>query len=289
MTNEEINYELAREIQIERRITNKILKLIILAEDRKVHLERGFSNLHRWLVEEHKYSASAANRRIQAARLLRAVPTVARKIEEGSINLTTLAQAQSMIRNQEKVSKVTLEQKTAVVETIENLSALQVEQALMTLLPENISTIKRAVITVVDQNTQRLAVNFTNEEMALLQRAKEVLAHSILDGDIAKVLVRALKELIARQDPLQKKTATVSHRANRVAVIRRDHACCTFKEPSTGRVCGERFMIERDHIIPKANGGDESIRNGRALCRAHNQLMSEKLLGKQRANGWRHA
>ena len=117
MTNEEINSELAKQIKSERKITNTILRLIILAEDRKIPLERGYKNTHQWLVKEHKYSHSAANRRIQAARLLSAVPSVEEKIEDGSVNLTTLAQAQSMIRTQEMMSKekVTQAQKEKAV------------------------------------------------------------------------------------------------------------------------------------------------------------------------------
>ena len=182
MTNAQINDELAREIKSERKITNRIFKLIILTEDRKLHLQRGFSSLHKWLVQEHKYSAPAAYRRIQAARLLRSVPSVESKIESGAVNLTTLAQAQSMIRTQEMNSKQKVSNKTKheAVAKIVGLNSLDAEQSLMDLLPENISAVKRESVTVINSGTQRLSTNLTNQAMADLQRAKELLAHTIL-------------------------------------------------------------------------------------------------------------
>ena len=73
MTNSEISEKFSSLVKTERKITLEILQLINLVEDRKLHLERGFGSLHDWLIKEHKYSESAANRRIQAARVLRSV------------------------------------------------------------------------------------------------------------------------------------------------------------------------------------------------------------------------
>ena len=35
--------------------------------------------------------------------------------------------------------------------------------------------------------------------------------------------------------------------------------------------CGERFMLEYDHVRPWARGGEHAVGNVRLLCRAHNQ------------------
>src|SRR5271170_6205936 len=98
MTIEEINLAMACEVGVERGATLRILNLINRAEKQRLPLERGFKSTHAWLILEHRYSESAANRRIQAARLLKLVPAVAGKIAAGSVNLTTLTKAQSMIR-----------------------------------------------------------------------------------------------------------------------------------------------------------------------------------------------
>ena len=80
MTNQEISERFSSLVKTKRKITLEILHLINLVEDRKLHLERGFGSLHDWLVQEHKYSETAAKRRIQAAKLLRSVPKVSKKL-----------------------------------------------------------------------------------------------------------------------------------------------------------------------------------------------------------------
>ena len=96
MTNREINLEMKKETSFERKTTIRILNLINLAEKQKTHLELGYGSLHAWLIQEHKYSERSANRRIQAARLLKAVPEAHSKLEDGRVNLSTMAKAQSM-------------------------------------------------------------------------------------------------------------------------------------------------------------------------------------------------
>ena len=104
MTNQEINFKFGELVKIERKTTLEILHLINLAEDRKLYLELGFPRIYAWLIIGHKYSDRAANRRVQAARLLRSVPSASGKIASGAVNLTTLAKAQSMMCTQERLS-----------------------------------------------------------------------------------------------------------------------------------------------------------------------------------------
>ncbi|MGZ4198789.1 MAG: HNH endonuclease, partial [Thermoleophilia bacterium] len=223
------------------------------------------------------------------------------KLEDGRVNLSTMARAQSMIRTQEKVGKVSREEKAKAIETIENQSELKAEQSLMSLFPENASQVNRERVTVINENVQRLALNHTNEAMADLQRIKELLSHIIPGGETAEVLAYLYKDFIKRNDPLAKKAATkntatpntnatgapLARRASRKVVIQEADGCCSFRDPVTGRRCGNRVRVEQDHVIPRANGGDDSIQNARLLCRAHNQYMSETILGRERANRWR--
>ena len=84
-------------ISQERKITNEILQMINQAEDRRIHLKRGFSSLFTWLVG-FGYSESAAYRRIEAARQIRAVPSIAEKLQTGELNLTTVTKARSAMK-----------------------------------------------------------------------------------------------------------------------------------------------------------------------------------------------
>ena len=67
--------------------------------------------------------------------------------------------------------------------------------------------------------------------------------------------------------------------ATRRAVERRDGGQCTFISDDGVR-CTARHYLEMDHVLPFAWGGGHEVDNLRLLCRAHNQLMSEDLMGK---------
>ncbi len=298
MTDQEINEQMSVLVKNERLTTVEILKLINLAEERKLHLSMAYGSLLDWLVKEHKYSEAAAYRRINAARLLKSVPEVSNKIEEGSVNLSTLAKAQTYIRTQEKVSgkKVSEGEKAETINKIENKSILGAEQALIAQFPNTASEINQDRLTVVDENTQRLSVNLPNEVVEELKRVAELLSHKMPNAKFGEIIGCALKYYIKKEDPLvkeQKNSAAVARGANvskgvKHVVIKKAEGCCEFVDERTGRRCGARYQMETDHRIPKAHGGSNRIENLRGLCKKHNLYMSEKILGRNKANQWRN-
>ena len=52
----------------------------------------------------------------------------------------------------------------------------------------------------------------------------------------------------------------------------RDGGCCSYVDPHSGRRCGSRFLLELDHIIPLALGGDAQPSNLRLHCSAHHRF-----------------
>ncbi len=69
-------------------------------------------------------------------------------------------------------------------------------------------------------------------------------------------------------------------------VWHRDGGQCTF-ESDAGRRCERRSQLEYDHVIPEALGGDDSAKNLRLRCCAHNQLAAERAFGKRYIEGRR--
>ena len=55
-------------------------------------------------------------------------------------------------------------------------------------------------------------------------------------------------------------------------VWRRDGGCCSYVDPHSGRRCGSRFLLELDHIVPFALGGDAQPSNLRLHCSAHHRF-----------------
>ena len=61
-------------------------------------------------------------------------------------------------------------------------------------------------------------------------------------------------------------------------VHERDEGRCTFVSEA-GKRCESRRMVEFDHDVPRACGGESTPENLRLLCRAHNQVVAERTFG----------
>jgi 5-methylcytosine-specific restriction endonuclease McrA len=63
-------------------------------------------------------------------------------------------------------------------------------------------------------------------------------------------------------------------------VYSRDQGQCSFVSKG-GRRCGERALLELDHVTPFAVGGASTPDNLRFLCRAHNQQHARNHFGQR--------
>jgi hypothetical protein len=270
MTNQELEIRFTVLVKEERRITSEILELIQEVERRKLHLERGFASLFDWLTKGHGYSQPAAYRRIQAARLLKAVPEAHEKISSGEVNLTTLAQVQGALKREEKRTgqTITARVKSDLLTKIEGKSAQETEKLLVSIFPGE----KKESLRPINASESNLQLILDADAVAALQRTKELLSHALPGASWSEIVSHLVKEFVKRKD--QSTSAAVNHRVKKLAGF-----SCEYKDPATGRICGSRYQIEVDHVVPKAKGGSNHIGNLRALCRQHNLLEARRHLG----------
>lgn len=311
MTDQEIQVRMERLVRTERKITNEILRLVRLADERKFFLELGFSSLFDWMTRGLGYSEGAAQRRISSARLVSAVPAAAEKIESGKLNLTTLAKAQAAIRAEEKVvgGKLSEERKAAVVALIEDKSAAEAERVLVDFFPDSAPRTARESRVEIAGDQVRLSITLSREAVEDLERVRDLLSHALPEASLADVIAYVAREFRARKDPLSKKsnhrsaepstaapsTAAAAKRrvsavipaAIRKAVMERDQRRCVFEDPRTKRRCGSTYRVELDHVYPRALGGEDTVENLRCLCRSHNLHAARLTLGESRAGSWR--
>jgi 5-methylcytosine-specific restriction endonuclease McrA len=207
LSNDEIVSRLDRLVPQERALTSEILELIREADRRRLYLELGYANIYKWLIGAYGYSQSAANRRIQAARLLSAVPEVREKILSGALNLTTLTQVQSTVRKEEirTGEKVPLALKKDLLERIENKSSDEVQRLLAKEFPE---TQAAESLRFVSETESKLNVILDGQTRQLLERAKELMSHSHPGASWAGVIGHLAQEFVKRKDPLAKPIAT---------------------------------------------------------------------------------
>ena len=82
--------EIECEIRAERRSTAKIVRCLAVIDSQRLYLQLGFSSLYDLVTRRLGYSSSAAMRRIKAARVAIAEPTVIAKLESGELNFATI-------------------------------------------------------------------------------------------------------------------------------------------------------------------------------------------------------
>ena len=288
-------------VKEERRVTRAILDHINEVERRRAYAELGYSSVFDWLVHDLGYSESAAYRRIQAARLLKAVPEAAARLEAGVVSLTTLAKAQTFFRADEKRrgTRISIEEKSQVVDSISSCSGRETERRLASLFPEvtNAQALDRTRL--IDDDRVSVQVTFTRTQHEKLKRLGEVLSHSHPGASNAELLEVAIDHFLARKDPLQRKPSERSMRSDtakkvnalsvrvRNSLIQKSGAQCEYRDPKSRRRCESRHFLEVDHIQPRALGGGNSPSNLRVLCRTHNLLMAEVKLGRETMERYR--
>jgi HNH endonuclease len=148
-------------------------------------------------------------------------------------------------------------------------------------------------------------VNFTadNEFRQLLEDVRALISHAEPKGDLLNVMKRGLEalrvELLKKRFGVGRKprrfrlstsepraASAGSKRTRRVSaavareVYARDQGRCTFCADD-GRRCGERRLLQLDHVVPHAEGGETTIANLRLRCRAHNLHTARAHFGRE--------
>jgi 5-methylcytosine-specific restriction endonuclease McrA len=134
----------------ERRLTAQLLHHLKEIDRRMIYAKQGFPSLYEFLVSRLGYSSGAAYRRISAMRLLRDFPEIEKKIEDGSMNLSTASKVHGFFRDAKTIThrNFTPEQKLDILEQVESKTTREVEKILLKIEPEVIPRDRVRQITV---------------------------------------------------------------------------------------------------------------------------------------------
>jgi len=297
---------------------------------RRLYLEQACPSMFDYCVRVLQFAEGVAYKRIAVARAVREFPELLGAIERGELHLT----AASLI-----APHLNRECAVAWLKAARHKTAREIKQWIADRKPKD--HVKASVRKVVERRlvldvpkgaeltgavrggalqlrdpasrsrasseplgANRYSVRVTIDSVAHdeLQELRALLRHQIPDGDVAKIVERAIHALLeqarkqkrgARSPRTPAKTPTPSKRparkiptAIRRAVWERDGGRCSY-ESREGRRCGTRDFLEFHHHVPWARCQQHRESNIHLRCRAHNQHAAELDFGTQHMAGYR--
>ncbi|MGZ3771238.1 MAG: HNH endonuclease [Bdellovibrio sp.] len=312
ISNSDLEFQLKNLVAKERKLLHVILEHIKEVDVRKIYLERAYSSLYEYLVKELGYSGSAAMRRLEAARLLKEVPTLAEKIQEGSVNLSQIGELSRALKEKEKTCgmKVSCAQKEELVGIITGKTTQETQKELSLAL--DVQPKKHDSQRMQQDESIRLEITLTKEQYQKLMTCKDLATASLYqlqkDSSLGSVIETLADQYLAKKMRPETETPTNTNTKNtdtknvvklatktiseterviksrvnksltpkiRKAVLSRD-LCCQFKDSKTGRQCKSTYSLQVDHKTSRWASGDHSIENLQVLCFYHNQFKYQK-------------
>ncbi len=199
LTDELLEVRLKKLVSSERKITHLVLQYIAEIDRRKLYLQRAYSSLFEFMVKEHGYSAAAAMRRIEGARLLIQIPEVSEKLESGALNLSQVALVQRAEREYKKETKsdIPIETKRELLSRIENQTQAKSEALISQEL--GISIVTKNKLTHHKDESVTLAITLTKEQLNALEQVWAMLSHAVPEKNWASLISYLAQKEISRR------------------------------------------------------------------------------------------
>ncbi len=205
LSNDSLITDLKDLVTQEREMLLEILQYLKEVENRQLYLKMGYPSLFAFLTESLGYSEGAAQRRIQAMRLMKELPEVGPKIESGEISLSVASQVQGFIQREDKKRKTEKTpllkptEKLQLLNQLEGTSSRECERQLVKISPEAaMPTEKTKPLSETKTMIQFVA---GSDLMNKIQRLKSLTSHTNPEGKY-EVLFKKLSELaLDKLDP----------------------------------------------------------------------------------------
>lgn len=246
--------------QQEQKITLKLLNHLKEIESRKLYVEKGYSSLFLYCVEELGYTKGAAARRISSARVLIEMPEIEPKIESGHLSLTNLSMAADVFRKENINDKT---EKKEILKAIENASTRECEKTLSNVKnPQNLC--------IETKNLHVISVSVPEDVFQKFEKIRGLFASQRLSKEdiFSKMFEITLKHLEIKRFSISSKLPPSASQTRYIPAGLRKHV---YERDKVCQKCGSSWDLEIDHIVAIALGGKTELENLRLLCRNCNQ------------------
>lgn len=257
LPNEVLINDIDNLVKREREITAQVLGHLREIDRRKLYADLKCSSLFDYCVKKLKYSEGQASRRVKACRMLQEMPSIAKKIEEGTLNLSLINQVAGFIKN-ENITDPKI--KEEIVAKIEKKTAREAE-AILHLMSS-------------DGAPKKVNVSLKEDTVVELRKLQAQKAHTCPDlSTLLDKMIVDIKEVWVPMAPIRHRTSQGKSRYVPMAVkhrLKKDAKCVN---------CGSNYALEIDHIKPFSQGGMTIEENLQILCRNCNQRKAIREFG----------
>jgi hypothetical protein len=217
----------------------EIVEYVHEIERRKLYIGHGRTSLYSFLTKDLGYASASAQRRIDSARLLDSVPELKQDLESGILNLTQVSMMVHAVRqkqSEEPGVQVSASEKQELLKKVKNQDTRETQKILAQELNLEIKVQEKQKIQ--RDESVRLEVTFSKEEMEVFQRVRELISHTNPNPTWAELLSYSARELVKRKDPRSKKhsepntKASVNAKSSANAGVSADGLSSTKAEPS---------------------------------------------------------
>lgn len=196
----------------ERELLTELLRYLHEVETRGLHLDRAYPSMFAFCTRYLGYSEMEAYTRIQAMRLLYAVPEVETKLQTGTLTLSNAAAAQCFFRREDRRRRklnsapLTSEKKREIVLSLENLSARECEQSLRDAFTSTEPPPREKTVGLAGD---RFLIQFVADRalMEKMDRARSILSHRGVENRYDLLFSVTFDFLLKKLDPLSKNAA----------------------------------------------------------------------------------
>jgi hypothetical protein len=284
---------------------------------RRLYLEQACSSMFVYCVRVLHFAEGVAYKRIHVARAARGHPELLEAIRRGDLHVTAASLLAAQITKENVRELITAARRRTAEQVRELLADRRPRpdvQASVRRIPDPLpakpagTPVQKLALEVPERppapthasarpeplGDERYCVRFTadRETYAQLQELRALMRHRVPDGDLGKILGRAISALLAqvRKQKLADGAAPKAAKppssnpsrsipgAVRREVFRRDEGRCTYVS-TTGRRCGSREFLEFHHEEPWARSRNHPVAGITLRCRAHNQRQAERDFG----------
>jgi 5-methylcytosine-specific restriction endonuclease McrA len=176
---------------------------------RKLYLARGYGSLKNYLIEVLKYSGPSAQRRIEAAKLVTAVPSLSEKLEAGQINLSQIGEMHRAIGLAEKThhEKITESAKADIIEKVAGQNVIATQQICAEFF--DVPVVESQRVKTQKDFSKRLELTLSKEQFAKFEQVRDLLAHKNFQKKRSQSIADVLETMF--DEFLEKRSAGAKH------------------------------------------------------------------------------